>query len=85
MTRPACRLKLWGIVAACLTAGLPAMAADTTSPQAILDKVAERSGVVEYKHVPEAERKKMFWAPDREVAEAWFKLHAIKGQTFDVP
>ena len=35
--------------------------------------------------VPEAERKKMLWVPDREVAEAWFKLHAIKGQPFDVP
>jgi hypothetical protein len=35
--------------------------------------------------VPEAERKKMFWVADREQAEAWFKLHALKGQMFDVP
>ena len=35
--------------------------------------------------VPAAERKKMLWVPDRQVAEAWFKLHATKGQTFDVP
>jgi hypothetical protein len=35
--------------------------------------------------VPEADRKKMFWVPDRDVAEAWFKLHAIQGQAFDVP
>jgi hypothetical protein len=35
--------------------------------------------------MPAAERKKMLWVPDREVAEAWFKLHAVKGQKFDVP
>jgi len=35
--------------------------------------------------VPEAERRKMLWVPDRDTAEAWFKLHAIKGQKFDVP
>ncbi len=34
--------------------------------------------------VPKEERKKMFWVADREQAEAWFNLHALKGQTFDV-
>jgi hypothetical protein len=28
--------------------------------------------------VPEAERKKMFWVPDRELAEAWLKLHNVR-------
>ncbi|MGD0896186.1 MAG: hypothetical protein ABR915_00035 [Thermoguttaceae bacterium] len=30
------------------------------------------------------ERKKMFWVADREQAEAWFKLHAIHGQSLEV-
>jgi hypothetical protein len=35
--------------------------------------------------VPKEERETMFWVADREQAEAWFKLHAIHGQTFDAP
>lgn len=30
--------------------------------------------------VPHLERKNMFWVADRELAEAWFKLHAVHGQ-----
>jgi len=30
--------------------------------------------------VPEAERRNMFWVADRELADAWFKLHAVHGQ-----
>ncbi|MEI8121321.1 MAG: hypothetical protein WCI20_04675 [bacterium] len=35
--------------------------------------------------VPREDRKTMFWVADREQAEAWFKLHAIHGQKFDIP
>jgi hypothetical protein len=31
------------------------------------------------------DRKKMFWVADREQAEAWFNLHALKGQKFNLP
>jgi len=30
--------------------------------------------------VPEAERLKLFWAADRELADAWLKLHSVSGQ-----
>lgn len=35
--------------------------------------------------VPVEDRKKMFWVADREQAEAWFNLHARKGQKFNLP
>lgn len=35
--------------------------------------------------VPEGERKGMFRVADREQAEAWFNLHALKGQKSDLP
>jgi hypothetical protein len=35
--------------------------------------------------VPQAERRKRLWVPDRQAAEAWFKLHAVKGQAFGIP
>lgn len=33
-----------------------------------------------YDDVPEDERTDWFWVADRELAEAWFKLHAVHGQ-----
>lgn len=33
--------------------------------------------------VPAAERRRMFWVADREQAAAWFRLHAVHGQSFD--
>ncbi len=35
--------------------------------------------------VPKEKRSKMFWVADREQAEAWFNLHAVNGQKFDLP
>ena len=32
--------------------------------------------------VPEAKRRGMFWVADRQLAEAWFRLHAACGQKF---
>jgi len=32
--------------------------------------------------VPKDERANWFWVADRELAEAWFKLHAVRGQKF---
>ncbi len=43
-------------------------AAGPTPPEKLIRKAAD---------VPEAERKKMFWVADRELAEAWLKLHAV--------
>jgi len=34
--------------------------------------------------VSKDERKRMFWVADAEQAEAWFKLHAVHGQKFEV-
>ncbi len=33
--------------------------------------------------VPEAERANWFWIADRELAEAWFRLHAVHGQKLE--
>ena len=35
--------------------------------------------------VPPEQRQRMFWLADRELAEAWFRLHAPPRQEFDVP
>jgi len=37
------------------------------------------------KDVPEADRRKLFWIADRELAEAWFKLHNIKAKDVTIP
>ena len=47
-------------------------AAGPTAPQTLIRKAT---------NVPEAKRKKMFWLADRELAEAWLKLHAMHGPT----
>jgi hypothetical protein len=46
----------------------------TVEPKLLIRKAAD---------VPEAERRQLFWLADRELAEAWLKLHNIKAK--DVP
>ena len=35
--------------------------------------------------VPEAERAKRFWIPDRELVEAWLKLHNVQSKSISIP
>jgi hypothetical protein len=46
---------------------------------------AARPLIRKFSDAPEADRKKMFWVADRELAGAWFEILAVRGQTFDVP
>jgi hypothetical protein len=48
----------------------------TIDPKLLIRKAAD---------VPEAERRKLFWIADRELAEAWLKLHNIKAKDVTIP
>jgi hypothetical protein len=37
------------------------------------------------KDVPASERRNLFWVADRELADAWLKLHNVKGMKLEVP
>jgi len=43
---------------------------------------ADAPVIRKFADVPEGERKNWFWVADRELAEAWFELHAVHGQKF---
>ncbi len=54
---------------------------DRSQRAALIDAPVIRA----FRDVPEDERANWFWVPDRELAEAWFKLHAVRGQKFPLP
>ncbi len=77
------RLSVAVLVSAVATDPVPAHARPEEMLEIELNLVrALGTGTEVAEGVDPARRRHMFWVPDREVAEAWWRLHAIDDQPF---